>query len=135
MSSEQNPLRILVVEDNDINLHLICRRLERAGYLPLVARNGLEAVQLALRHIPDLILMDLGLPLMDGCEATRRLKQESATRAIPIIMLTAHAMAEHRDRAREAGTDAFETKPADFNRLLATIQTCLSGKEVLPGAR
>jgi two-component system cell cycle response regulator DivK len=129
-----NPPRILVVEDHDINLHLICRKLERAGYATLIARNGLEAVEAAVRHVPDLILMDLGLPLMDGCEATKRLKQDPVTRKIPVIMLTAHVMADHRERAKEAGTDAFETKPTDFARLLVTIQACLAGDEELRGA-
>jgi signal transduction histidine kinase/CheY-like chemotaxis protein len=121
--------RILVVEDNETNLDVVCRKLQRHGYITLAARNGVEGVDLAARHLPDLILMDLSLPLLDGCQATCRLKQDILTKHIPVIMLTAHAMADHRETARRAGVDEFETKPTDYNRLLGKIQACLRARE------
>jgi CheY-like chemotaxis protein len=117
--------RILIVEDNDMNWDMLSRRLERRGYHVTRALDGRESVTIAQARPPDLILMDMGLPVMDGWEATRVLKGTPATRAIPIIGLTAHAMVEDRRKVLEAGCDGYETKPIDFERLLAKIETLL----------
>ena len=113
--------RILLVEDNEMNRDMLCRRLERKGYEVLIAENGAQALKLAEQELPDLILMDLSLPEIDGYEATRRLKQSAATKAIPIIILTAHALKSDRDKAFACGCDDFDVKPIDFPRLLEKI--------------
>ena len=110
--------RILIVEDNDMNRDVLTRRLERHGFVVLQATNGLTGLEAARTEQPDLILMDLGMPEIDGWECTRRLKAESGTRPIPIIALSAHAMSGDRQRALEAGCDEFDTKPLDFQALL-----------------
>ena len=120
--------KILVVEDNDLNLDMITRRLKRKGFSVVAAVNGEEALERAAAEQPDLVLMDLSLPEMDGWEATRRLKSEDATKAIPVIALTAHAMAGDRQRALEAGADEYETKPVDFKRLLEKMNSLLPGE-------
>lgn len=127
--------RILLVEDNDMNRDMLSRRLERRGFIVLIAVDGEEGVQLALRERPDVILMDMSLPVLDGWEATRRLKNAPETRRIPIIALTAHAMSTDEQRAREAGCDDFDTKPIELSRLLAKIQAQLTdhSKAVEPG--
>lgn len=111
-------MRILLVEDNDMNRDMLSRRLVRRGHQVEIAGDGCVALELALRDLPDLILMDMGLPVMDGWDATRRLKADTRTASIPVIALTAHAMADERMRAIDAGCDDFDTKPVDLDRLL-----------------
>jgi len=118
--------RILLVEDNAMNRDMLMRRLMRKGYEILVAEDGAQAIEAAREEQPDLILMDMSLPEIDGWEATRRIKADAATRAIPIIALTAHAMAGDRARALEAGCDDYEAKPVDFARLIEKIQAKLA---------
>jgi two-component system, cell cycle response regulator DivK len=120
--------KILYVEDNDDNLYMLTLRFEMLdGYEIISAGDGAEGVAKAASEKPDLILMDLNLPVMDGWEATRRLKDDPATSHIPIIALTAHAMAGDRERALAAGTNDFDTKPVDFERLLGKIKRALPG--------
>ena len=120
-------MRILLVEDNEMNRDMLSRRLLRRGHEVLFAVDGQEAVDIAASESPALILMDMGLPVMDGWEATRRIKADPRTRAIPVIALTAHAMAEDRDKALAAGCDDFDTKPVEIARLLAKIEALLPG--------
>jgi CheY-like chemotaxis protein len=117
---------ILVVEDNEPSRDVLSRRLERRGYRVLSAANGLQAVSVAHEAQPDLILMDLGLPGIDGFEATNRLKHDAATQHIPIIVLSAHAMTNDRDMALAAGCDDFDTKPVRFQQLLEKIESLLA---------
>ena len=114
--------RILLVEDNEMNRDMLSRRLERRGYTVLLAVDGAEGVAKAKAEAPDLILMDMSLPVMDGWEATRTLKASSVTSGIPIIALTAHAMAADEQKARAAGCDDFDTKPIEFAGLLGKIE-------------
>ena len=118
--------RILVVEDNEMNRDMLSRRLQRREYEVLLALDGRQGIAMARSESPDLILLDLSLPEIDGWEATRRLKADPATRDIPVIALTAHAMARDREKAFEAGCDDYDTKPVDFRRLLRKIETLLS---------
>jgi CheY-like chemotaxis protein len=118
--------RILYIEDNEDNVYMLARRLKRRGFDVIAASDGEQGVAMAQSSNPDLILMDLGLPVLDGWEATRRLKAEVETRGIPIIALSAHAMAGDRDAALAAGCDDFDTKPIDFARLLTKIEALLS---------
>ena len=121
--------RILYVEDNDDNVYMLKMRLEMIdGFEVLVAENGEVGCATALAELPDLILMDLDLPVVDGWEATRRLKADAVTRGIPIIALTAHAMSGSRDKALTVGCDEFDTKPVDFDRLLGKINQLLARK-------
>ena len=117
--------RILLVEDNEMNRDMLSRRLVRRGFEVLLAEDGEEAVAVADRERPDLILMDLSLPVLDGWEATRRLKRAEATAGIPVLALTAHAMSTDRNRALEAGCNDYDTKPVDMPRLLAKIERLL----------
>jgi two-component system cell cycle response regulator DivK len=117
---------ILIVEDNEASRDALARRLERRGYRILVAVDGQNAVSLAQSERPDLVLMDLGLPGIDGWEATRQLKNDSATRHIPIIVLSAHAMTNDRELALAAGGDEFDTKPVRFQQLLEKIELLLT---------
>ena len=117
--------KILLVEDNEMNRDMLSRRLVRQGYEVVVAIDGGEAVSMAASEKPDVILMDMSLPVMDGWEATRRVKAESATRAIPVIALTANALVEDREKALAAGCDDFDTKPVELPRLLEKIKTQL----------
>ena len=117
--------KILYVEDNEDNIYMLSRRLERKGYQVVVATDGEQGLALAQREAPALILMDLGLPVLDGWEATRRLKASSATAKIPVIGLSAHAMAGDREEALAAGCDDFDTKPIDLPRLLGKIEALL----------
>lgn len=117
---------IMIVEDNEFSRDALSRRLQRRGYDVSLAANGREAVDIARAGKPDLILMDLGLPVMDGWEATRQLKGDPATRHIPIIVLSAHAMTNDREMALAAGSDEFDSKPVRFDRLLNKIETLLS---------
>jgi CheY-like chemotaxis protein len=116
---------IMVVEDNEPSRDVLSRRLERQGYRVLLAVDGRQAVSVAHASQPDLILMDLGLPGIDGFEATRQLKRDAATRRIPIIVLSAHAMTNDRDMALAAGGDDFDTKPVRFQQLLEKIESLL----------
>ena len=117
--------KILVVEDNEMNRDMLTRRLERKGYQVTVAADGAESIAVARSETPDLILMDMSLPVLDGWEATRQLKGAPETRAIPIIALTAHAMSGDRDKALEAGCDDYDTKPIDLPRLLLKMDALL----------
>jgi CheY-like chemotaxis protein len=119
--------KILLVEDNEMNRDMLSRRLTRRGFAVLIAEDGRKAVDMAVSEKPDLILMDISLPVMDGWEATRRVKGNAETAAIPIIALTAHALVEDRDKALEAGCDDFDTKPIELPRLLAKIEALLGG--------
>jgi CheY-like chemotaxis protein len=117
---------ILLVEDNEMNRDMLSRRLERRGYSVKVAEDGGTGIALAASTLPDLILMDVGLPDVDGLEATRRLKAAERTRDIPIIVLTAHAMAGDQQQAIDAGGDDYDTKPVDLARLLSKIEALLA---------
>jgi len=117
--------RILLVEDNELNRDMLSRRLARRGFEVSIAVDGLQALALAHDELPQLILMDMSLPELDGWEATRRLKSAARTQAIPVIALTAHAMAGDREKALEAGCDDFDTKPVDIARLLEKIEALL----------
>lgn len=119
-------LKILLVEDNELNRDMLSRRLTLRGFDVSIAVDGLQAVSAAPREMPDLILMDISLPEMDGWEATRRIKAATTTRAIPVIALTAHAMAGDRERSLEAGCDDFDTKPIEMERLLGKINGLLA---------
>lgn len=119
---------ILLVEDNPMNRDMLTRRLVRRGFDVVTAEDGLQGVDSATRLLPDLVLMDMSLPGIDGWEATRRLKALEATRGIPVIALTAHAMADDRASALAAGCDDFDTKPVDFARLLDKMQALLAGR-------
>ncbi len=123
--------KILLVEDNEMNRDMLSRRLVKRGYEVVIAVEGEQGVALARTDSPDLVLMDMSLPVLDGWEATRRLKSDPSTRQIPIIALTAHAMAGDREKAREAGCDDFDTKPVELPRLLSKIEVLLQKR--LPG--
>ncbi len=118
--------KILLIEDNEMNRDMLSRRLERRDYQVVIAADGGQGVQLAQTEAPDLILMDMSLPVLDGWEATRQLKAAPETQSIPIIALTAHAMSDDREKALAAGCNDYDTKPIDFPRLLAKIQTLLA---------
>ena len=118
--------KILLVEDNEMNRDMLSRRLERKGFDVVIAVDGQEGVDMATSQSPDLILMDLSLPIMDGWEATRRIKADPATRATPVIALTAHAMSGDEQKALEAGCDDYDTKPVDLKRLLGKIEALLN---------
>jgi two-component system cell cycle response regulator DivK len=118
--------KILIVEDNEMNRDMLSRRLQRKGYEVVVAVDGQEGVTMATSESPDLILMDMSLPVLDGWEATRQIKGNEATRRIPIIALTAHAMSTDRQKAFEAGSDDYDTKPVELTRLLGKMEALLS---------
>lgn len=120
--------KVLLVEDNEMNRDMLSRRLQKKGYEVVTAVDGVEGVALAASEAPALILMDMSLPVVDGWEATRQLKASPATRSIPIIALTAHAMAGDREKALEAGCDDFDTKPVELARLLEKIEALLARK-------
>jgi two-component system, cell cycle response regulator DivK len=117
--------KILLVEDNEMNRDMLSRRLERRGYQIVMALDGQQGVDLARAEKPDLILLDMSLPVLDGWEAARQLKGGNDTRAIPLIALTAHAMSGDREKALEAGCDDYDTKPIDLNRLLGKMEVLL----------
>ena len=119
--------KILLVEDNEMNRDMLSRRLQRKGYQVVLAVDGQSGVERAQTETPDLVLMDMSLPVLDGWAATRRLKADAATQHIPVIALTAHAMSSDRDKALEAGCDDYDTKPVDLLRLLGKIEALLSG--------
>ena len=118
--------KLLLVEDNEMNRDMLSRRLERKGYAVAIAVNGQEAIDMAAADAPALILMDMSLPVLDGWEATRRIKANDTTRSIPIIALTAHAMQGDELKAREAGCDDYDTKPVELPRLLGKIEALLN---------
>lgn len=118
--------KILIVEDNEMNRDMLSRRLAKRGYEVQVALDGSQGISLARSDGPDLILMDMSLPVVDGWEATRHLKADPATSAIPIVALTAHAMDSDRDKALGVGCDGYETKPVELPRLLETIERLLT---------
>ena len=119
-------MKILLVEDNELNRDMLTRRLKRKGFTGLCAENGQEGIEVAQSKNPDIILMDLSLPLVDGWTAAETLKADATTKSIPIIALTAHAMKGDREKALEAGCDDYDTKPIDFERLLDKINTLTS---------
>jgi two-component system cell cycle response regulator DivK len=118
--------KILLVEDNEMNRDMLSRRLARKDFEVVIAVDGAEAVKMAESETPALILMDMSLPVIDGWEATRRLKAQAVTKAIPIIALTAHAMSGDREKCLEAGCDDYDTKPIEFKRLLEKIRVQLA---------
>ena len=120
--------RILLVEDNEMNRDMLSRRLVRNGYEVSIAIDGQQGVDMAISLRPDLILMDMSLPVIDGWEATRQIKANDVTRKIPVIALTAHAMAGDREKAMEAGCDDYDTKPVEMERLLGKIAALLATK-------
>ena len=120
-------VKVLLVEDQEDNRDMLSRRLVKRGYEVAIAVDGAEGVEKARSEAPDLILMDMSLPVMDGWEATRILKAEEATRSIPVVALTAHAMSTDREKAFDAGCDAYETKPIELPRLLETMEKLLQG--------
>jgi two-component system cell cycle response regulator DivK len=120
--------KILLVEDQEMNRDMLTRRLQKRGYEVSIAVDGAEGVEKARAESPDLILMDMSLPVMDGWEATRALKADKATQAIPVIALTAHAMSTDREKALEAGCDAYETKPVELPRLLEAMEKLLASQ-------
>jgi CheY-like chemotaxis protein len=119
--------RILLVEDNEMNRDMLSRRLSRKGYEVSIAIDGQQGLSMALRGGFDLVLLDMSLPEMDGWEVTRRLRADARARALPVIALTAHAMAGDREKAIEAGCNEYDSKPVDFSRLLAKIEALLGG--------
>lgn len=121
--------KILVVEDNEMNRDMLSRRLVKRNFEVVHAVTGQEAIDMALSALPDLILMDLSLPDVDGWEATRTIKSQATTMAIPVIALTAHAMAGDRERAMEAGANDYDTKPVEFTRLLQKIESFLGSTQ------
>ena len=118
-------MRVLLVEDNEMNRDMLSRRLSRRGFDVLIAVDGAQGIQVAKTELPDLILMDMSLPVVDGWDATRQLKTDTQTQSIPVIALTAHAMSGDRDKALSAGCDDYDTKPIDLDRLLGKIAQLL----------
>jgi CheY-like chemotaxis protein len=119
--------KILLVEDNEMNRDMLSRRLERKGYTVAIAVDGQQAVDMATADPPALILMDMSLPVLDGWEATRRIKADERSRHIPVIALTAHAMQGDEQKAKDAGCDDYDVKPVELPRLLAKMETLLGG--------
>ena len=117
--------KILLVEDNEMNRDMLSRRLKRRGYEVSIAVNGQEGIDMTIDENPDIVLMDMSLPVIDGWEATRQLKNNPQTQSIPIMALTAHAMSGDREKALEAGCDDYDTKPIDLKRLLKKIENLL----------
>ena len=124
--------KLLLVEDNELNRDMLSRRLTRKGYSVICANDGAAGVEMAWRERPDLILMDMSLPVLSGWDATRQLKQMPGAQTIPIIALTAHAMASDMERARAVGCDDYDTKPVDLPRLLEKIESLLARRAPLP---
>jgi CheY-like chemotaxis protein len=121
--------KILLVEDNEMNQDMLSRRLIRRGFDVVIAVDGAQGVDMAVSEFPDLILLDMSLPVMNGWDVARKLKADSSASSIPIIALTAHAMGGDREKALEAGCDEYETKPVEFKRLLEKMNTFLSGAD------
>ena len=122
-------MKILYVEDNPDNIYMLTRRLKKKGFDIILAEDGKQGVEMALSESPDLILMDLNLPIMDGWEATKNIKADEKGKDIPIIALSAHAMEEHKKSAMDAGCDDYDTKPVDFKRLLSKISQFIEMSE------
>ncbi len=122
-------MKILYVEDNDDNIYMLEKRLKRAGFTVMIARDGAQGVAMAAAELPDLILMDMGLPVLDGWEATRQIKAAPQTKHIPVIALTANAMTGDKEKAMAAGCDDFDTKPVELPRLLGKIQALVPGEQ------
>jgi len=120
--------RVLLVEDNEMNRDMLSRRLMRRGFEVIFAVDGQQGVDLARSERPDIILMDMSLPILDGWEATRRVKADNATRSVPVIGLTAHAMSGDREKAIEAGCDDYDTKPVELERLIGKMERLLAAK-------
>ena len=118
--------KILLVEDNELNRDMLSRRLQRKGHQVLLAADGMQAILMAESETPDLVLLDMSLPVIDGWEAARRLKSSATTARVPVIALTAHVMAGDRERALAAGCDDYDTKPIDFPQLLSKIEALLA---------
>ena len=125
--------KILIVEDNELSRDMLSRRLRRKGYEVLVATDGQEGIAMTQRELPDLVLMDLSLPDLDGWEATRRLKKDARTQHIPVIALTAHAMSGDREKAIDAGCDEYDTKPLELRRLLSKMVRFVEDPEAKAG--
>ena len=121
--------KVLLVEDNEMNRDMLARRLVRRGFEVVSALNGKQGVDLARSEKPDIILMDMSLPIMDGWEATRCMKSDDATRSVPVIALTARAMSGDREKAIEAGCDDYDTKPVEFDRLIGKIERLLGNEK------
>jgi CheY-like chemotaxis protein len=121
--------KVLLVEDNEMNRDMLSRRLIRRGYEVVFAVDGQQGVDMAQSERPDIILMDMSLPVMDGWEATKRVKSDAATRAVPVIGLTAHAMSGDREKAIEAGCDDYDTKPVELDRLIEKIERLLGARK------
>ncbi len=121
--------RILLVEDNELNRDMLCRRLQRRGFEVIIAVDGRAGIESAESQLPDLILMDMSLPVIDGWDATRRLKANPLTQSIPVLALTAHAMEGEREKALAAGCDDYDTKPVELDRLLPKIDSLLEKKD------
>lgn len=122
--------KILIVEDDEVNWKMLSRRLQRRGYEVIISEDGKDGVTKARSDSPDLILMDMDLPVLDGWSATRKIKSSPETRSIPVIAFTAHAMAGDREKALEAGCDDYDTKPVEFSRLLGKIETLLGRGQI-----
>jgi CheY-like chemotaxis protein len=121
--------KVLLVEDNEMNRDILSRRLSRRGYVVVFAMDGLQGVEMARSEKPDIILMDMSLPMMDGWEATRRIKSDDAMRNVPVIGLTAHAMSGDREKALKAGCDDYDTKPVELDRLIEKIERLLGERQ------
>jgi two-component system cell cycle response regulator DivK len=121
--------RILIIEDNELNRDMLSRRLQHRGYDVLLAVDGADGVDVARASMPDLVLMDMSLPVVDGWEATRRMKADGTLRHIPVIALTAHAMSNDREKALDAGCDDYDTKPIELARLLSKIEALLERRD------
>jgi CheY-like chemotaxis protein len=120
--------RVLLVEDNEMNRDMLSRRLTRRGFEIILAQDGLTAIQMAKAEQPDVILLDMDLPVLDGWEAARRIRKDESVRRIPIVALTAHAMSGDRERALEAGCDDYETKPIDLDSLLGKMNALMEAR-------
>jgi len=126
MGESTSVAKILLVEDNEMNQDMLTRRLERRGYQVVLAADGEQGIAMASSERPDLILMDMSLPVVDGWDATRRIKSDPTTSSIPVIALTAHAMSGDRERAMQAGCDDYDTKPIELPRLLGKVEALLA---------
>ena len=124
--------KVLLVEDNEMNRDMLSRRLIKRGYTVLMAIDGQQGIDMALSEKPDIILLDMSLPVVDGWEAARQIKANDASNGVPLIALTAHAMAADRERAMSAGCDDFDTKPVELPRLLGKMETLLKAKGIAP---
>jgi CheY-like chemotaxis protein len=122
-------VKVLLVEDNEMNRDILSRRLGRRGYVVVFAMDGEQGVEMARSEKPDIILMDMSLPVMDGWEATRRVKSDDAMRNVPVIGLTAHAMSGDREKALQAGCDDYDTKPVELDRLIEKIERLLGERQ------